>query len=275
MTIAQPAPRVSVVMPTYNQANYLPMALESVLAQTWRDYELIVVNDGSTDDTPRILDDYQARHGFVVIHQLNQKLPSALNTGFRAARGELLTWTSSDNQMLPEMLTELVKALDAAPEVGLVYADWEVIDDDGQFTRTVRTLDFDRHLLMRINFVNACFLYRRACQEAVGLYDPEYLYAEDWEYWLRIAQRFKIQRVPKVLYQYRAHPQSLTATVVAPQAKQRPGKAKLAALLRARKKDWYISKLKWEWLCFRRGSDPRHDLEAAHLNLPPRSPQPS
>ena len=99
--------------------------------------------------------------------------------------------------MLPDMLTELVGALDRWPQVGLVYADWIVIDEVGQAIRTVQTLNFDRHLLMRVNYINACFLYRRICQDKVGLYDPEYLYAEDWEYWLRIAEHFEMRRVPK------------------------------------------------------------------------------
>lgn len=251
------SPRVSVVLPTYNQAEYLPQALDSVLNQTWRDYELVVVNDGSTDDTPRILDEYQQRHSFTVIHQENQKLPRALNTGFRLARGQYLTWTSSDNVMLPHMLEALVDALDCHPQVGLVYADWEVIDEHGVVTGSVQTLDFDRYLLMRTNYINACFLYRRACQDAVGLYDPEYVHAEDWEYWWRISHSFKMMRVSQVLYQYRMHSKSLTETKVLTQADgDSIGYRKLAASFRARPWVWYFSKLKWEWLRLRLGRDP-------------------
>jgi len=251
------SPCVSVVLPTYNQSEYLPQALDSVLNQTWRDYELIVVNDGSTDDTPLILDDYQQRNGFTVINQENQKLPGALNTGFRVARGRYLTWTSSDNVMLPEMLEVLVTALDQYPNVGLVYADWEVIDEHGMDIGAVQTFDFDRHLLIRTNYINACFLYRRACQDMVGLYDPEYIYVEDWEYWLRISRSFKMMRVPQVLYQYRLHGDSLSETNVLTQAGGRSiGYLRLAAQFRARPWAWYFSKLKWEWLRLRLGQDP-------------------
>lgn len=255
------SPRVSVVLPTYNQAEYLPQALDSILNQTWSDYELIVVNDGSTDDTPYILDEYQKRHGFTVIHQDNQKLPRALNTGFRLARGQYLTWTSSDNVMLPHMLETLVDALDRNPQVGLVYADWEVIDEHGAVIGVVQTFDFDRYLLMRTNYINACFLYRRACQDAVGLYDPEYIYAEDWEYWLRISRSFEMMRVTQVLYQFRIHSSSLTKTVVLAQAKGPPKYNKLDTDLRSRPLAWYFSKLKWEWLRFRLGQDPRQCLQ--------------
>jgi glycosyltransferase involved in cell wall biosynthesis len=251
-----------VVLPTYNQSGYLPMALDGVLHQTWRDWELIVVNDGSTDDTRRVLDLYQQRHHFTVIHQENQKLPSALNTGFRQARGQYLTWTSSDNVMLPRMLETLVDALDRHPEVGLVYADWEVIDECGAVIGDVRTLDYDRYLLMRTNYINACFLYRRECQDLLGLYDPEYLYEEDWEYWWRIAQSFKMMRVPQMLYQYRVHGGSLSTMEVLGTARaQSVRRSKLASLFRSRPWTWYYSKLKWEWLRLRLGQDPRLRLE--------------
>jgi glycosyltransferase involved in cell wall biosynthesis len=258
---AKEAPRVSVVLPTYNQAHYLPQALDSVLNQTWRDFELVVVNDGSTDETPRILDEYQRRYGIKVVHQENRKLPGALNTGFRLARGQYLTWTSSDNIMRPRMLEVLVGALDRHPEVGLVYADWEIIDEQGEIVGTVRTFDFDRHLLMRINYINACFLYRRACQEAVGLYDSGYVHVEDWEYWLRISRRFAMMRVPEVLYQYRVHGESLTSREVRSQPEeQSEGYRRLAVVLRSQPLAWYFSKLKWEWLRLRLGRDPREYL---------------
>lgn len=255
--VKEGSPRVSVVLPTYNQAEYLPQALDGVFNQTWRDYELIVVNDGSTDDTPRILDEYRKRYSFTVIHQENQKLPRALNTGFRLARGQYLTWTSSDNVMLPRMLEVLVDALDCHPQVGLVYADWETIDEHGVVIGTAQTFDFDRHLLMRMNYIKACFLYRRACQDVVGLYDPEYIHAEDWEYWLRISRSFQMMRVPQVLYQYRVHSNSLTEVKVLTQAEgHSKGYRKLAADFRARPWAWYFSKLKWEWLRLKLGQDP-------------------
>ncbi|RME78601.1 MAG: glycosyltransferase [Chloroflexi bacterium] len=257
MQTNQPAPRVSVILPVYNQEEYLPAALESVLNQTWQDFELIVVNDGSTDRTPEILETYRRQYGFTVIHQENKKLPGALNTGFQQARGEYLTWTSSDNIMLADMLETLVAALDAHPDVGMVYADWEVIDENGESLGVVHTFDYDPHLLMRDNYINACFLYRRICQETVGLYDPAYILAEDWEYWLRIASRFRLMRVPKVLYRYRVHRGSLTEQEVRSAAEgESVGYRKLAARFRAHPMTWYYSKLKWELLRLKLGKDP-------------------
>ncbi len=255
-------PYVSVVLPTYNQAGYLPAALDGVFNQTWQDFELIVVNDGSTDNTADVLAEYQQRYDFKVIHKQNGKLPRALNTGFEQVCGKYLTWTSSDNIMLPAMLETLVGALDENPDVGFVYADWEVIDEDDELVGTVRTLEHDLHLLMRVNYVNACFMYRRACQQKVGLYDPDYILAEDWEYWWRIARSFKLMRVPRILYQYRVHSTSLTSLEVLTEKQGRSvGYQKLLADFRSKPLDWYLSRLKYEWLKLRLGQDPQLYLQ--------------
>lgn len=251
------SPRVSIVLPTYNQAEYLPQALDSIVNQSWPDWELIIVNDGSTDETPAILERYHRQYGFTVVHQKNQKLPKALNTGFRLAKGDYLTWTSSDNLMLPNMLEVLVQSLDEHPKIGFVYADWEVIDEQDNSLGIVQTLDHNRFLLMRINYINACFLYRRQCQDKLGLYAPEFILAEDWEYWLRISRHFKMMRVPQVLYQYRTHSKSLTEAIVRLQpGGHSEGYRKLEKYLRSRPWAWYYSKLKWEWLRWRVGNEP-------------------
>src|SRR5262249_10919089 len=104
------APRVSVVLPVYNHLRFLPEAIRSVLAQTYRDFELVIVTDGSPDGTKEYLDALTDPR-IVVVHQENRRLPGALNTGFAHARGELLTWVSADNHCAPLFLEALVGAL--------------------------------------------------------------------------------------------------------------------------------------------------------------------
>lgn len=247
-------PTVSIVLPTYNQAHFLCFALDGILRQTFRDFELIVVNDGSTDGTSAVLRTYQEKFPFTVIDQANQKLPRALNTGFREARGKYLTWTSSDNIMLPNMLASLVSALDQNPDIGLVYSDWQIINELGKCVKDIRTLDFDPLLLMRINFINACFLYRRDVQDKIGLYNPDFYLVEDWEYWYRISLFYKMLHVPEVLYQYRVHANSLTRKeVLTKKRKKSPGYDKLKSAFQKNFIQWVLSKLKWE---ITRASDP-------------------
>lgn len=203
--------KVSIVLPTYNQANFLPTALNSIFLQTYRDFELIVVNDGSTDSTVDVLTEYNKIFPFTVINQVNKKLPSALNTGFSQAQGEYLTWTSTDNILLPDMISILVAALETNPTIGLAYADRYLMDDNGVDILRMNTPGYNKYLLLHVNLVQCCFLYRRECQEKVGGYDPTFLYGEDWEYWIRISRYFSMKHIGVALYRYRMHVKSLTS----------------------------------------------------------------
>lgn len=240
---------VSIVMPTYNQAHFLPEALDGVFAQTYPDYELIVVDDGSTDHTSRVLADYRQHHEFTIASQTNQRLPRALNTGVSRARGAYLTWTSSDNIMLPRMLEVLVQALESAPlTVGLVYGDRYLMDDDGNDLGRFDLPDYDPYLLLHANLVHCCFLYRRQCMERVGLFDPEFIYGEDWEYWIRISRFYSMERIPQALYRYRLHGTSMTSDLVRGTA-QNMGYSEFARRIRRRMPlRWTFGKLKWWWL---------------------------
>lgn len=253
-------PTVSVVLPVYNQAAYLPAAIDSVLGQTYRDFELIAVDDGSTDDTPTVLDSYDTRQGFTCVRQDNQGLPRALNAGFARARGLYLTWTSSDNVMLPNMLEVLVRVLESSPSIGLAYADRFFMDEEGRDLGRFNVPGYDPYLLLHVNLVHCCFLYRRACMERIGGYDPDFIYGEDWEYWIRMSQYFGMMRVPQALYRYRLHGGSMTSELVkgTADAIRYPEFAR-----RIRKRmpaRWMIGKLKWWWL---RSRHPDHAAVAA------------
>ncbi len=245
-------------MPTYNQGNYLGEAIDSVLKQTWTDFELIIVNDGSTDETFNLLHDYSNRYPEIrVIHQENRKLPGALNTGFQAARGEFLTWTSSDNRMLPQMIETLLASLLKRPDAGMVFSDWNLIQEDGKYFGQVQTFDFNRYLLMRLNYINVSFLYRRVCQETIGLYDPSFIYVEDWEYWLRLSNHFRVLRIPVCLYEFRIHSGSLTGNGVLKPQKVVQATVKLQKRLKKYETiKWLWSKIVYEFCRLRKGADP-------------------
>jgi glycosyltransferase involved in cell wall biosynthesis len=201
---------ISIILPTYNGSRYLAEAIESCLHQTYENWELIVVDDCSSDATPEIIASYVAKDRRIrsLRHQTNRKLPAALNSGHAAARGSYLTWTSDDNRYLPPAIGEMTRFLEEHPAVGVVYTDCVLIDQEGQYLR-----DYPAQPASQLAYMNALFasfLYRRSVYETVGGYDAELFLAEDWEFWLRAARQFELTPLHKMLYEYRWHDQSLT-----------------------------------------------------------------
>jgi glycosyltransferase involved in cell wall biosynthesis len=203
-------PRVSIVLPVHNGAAYLDQAIGSIRSQTFRDFELICVDDGSTDETPLIL----ARHARsdsrirVITNHPNQGLPGALNTGFSAARGALHGWTSDDNIARPHMLERLVAALDASPDAGIAHANYSVIDAAGSVIGFQKVGPTSEILLG--NRIGAAFLYREEVTRSLGGYDTDLFGVEDYDFWLRAARTFRFVTLDEDLYLYRRHEGSLT-----------------------------------------------------------------
>lgn len=195
-------PAVSIVLPCYNGASHLGQAIESVQEQTFTDWELILVDDCSTDESLAVMERYASLDSRlrIVRNSVNLKLPASLNRGFAEARGRLLTWTSHDNRLAPTMLNEMVAYLDAHPDVGLVTACYDAFDlATGRTLYEVHHPDPQQHLPL-FNCVCYAFLYRRTVMEAVGDYDEGQFLVEDYDYWLRTWLRFPIGKIDKVLY---------------------------------------------------------------------------
>jgi glycosyltransferase involved in cell wall biosynthesis len=200
-----------------------------VLRQTYRNLELILVDDGSVDETPRVLDSYRHDPRVRIIRQTNRKLPAALNTGFAEYKGEYRTWTSDDNVMLPDMLQELVEFLEHHADVEMVYADQELIDENGEpllqsdycpgyqtppggnlicWPRDPGELNFVQN-----NYLGACFLYRAWAGMLVGDYSTSLFGFEDYDYWMRMNALFRVRHFGRrrSLYRYRVHRKSLSS----------------------------------------------------------------
>jgi glycosyltransferase involved in cell wall biosynthesis len=205
-------PLVSIVLPVYNGSRYLEEAIDSCLAQTYTNWELIVVDDCSTDETPEIIARYVQADGRIraVRHEQNRRLPGGLNTGFSLAGGDYLTWTSDDNCYRPEALAELVAFLEGLPEVDLAYADFSLMDSQGEWLMRVTVKNPEA--LAYTNCVGPCFLYRRRVREQVGDYSQEFSGVEDYDYWVRIALAFKLKPLHRDLYLYRSHGAALSFT---------------------------------------------------------------
>lgn len=201
-------PLVSIVLPTFNGARHLSESLRSCLYQTWQRVELIVVVDGSTDDSRAILAQVHDPRLRVLDRGFNRGLPESLNEGFQVATGDYLTWTSDDNRYHATAIARMAEVLEQRSDVGLVYTGYALIDEAGR--RAGEVMARDPATIWKDNPVGACFLYRRSLAEAVGSYRPEKRLIEDYDYWLRASRSFRFAAIDELLYDYREHPLSLT-----------------------------------------------------------------
>jgi glycosyltransferase involved in cell wall biosynthesis len=233
-------PSASIVVPTYNQAQYLPITLDSLWFQQWDELEIIVVNDGSSDATREVLEAYEAGlkterasfassfdaaagtvertyhprypaagRTFTVLHnEVNRGLSDTLSRGFRAASGELCTFIASDDCLLPDMLSELARALDEN-DADFAYADMHVVDDAGRILRRFSLPDYSfEACFCQWYLCGVCKLYKRSLHERFGYFDPAYT-VQDHEAYLRFAMGgARFVHVPRVLANVRSHDQA-------------------------------------------------------------------
>ena len=202
---------VSIVLPTYKRAHVLPSAITSVLNQTYANLELIVVDDNSPDDTRDVVASFSDPRIRYVRNDPNLKLPRALNRGFSLSRGEYLTWTSDDNLYAAAAIEKMVGVM-RTKACDFVYADYyhfTDLDRDGRPLETRHRKLPHTLQLEKGNHIGACFMYARGVYEAVGEYDPELFLVEDYDYFMRIAKRFRICHVAEPLYYFRRHDDAL------------------------------------------------------------------
>lgn len=203
-------PLVSIVVPVYNQGQYLEEALQSLLSQTYRNIEIIALDDGSTDATPEVLKKYTGR--LYEESQSNIGQSRTLNKGWQLAKGELLSYLSGDDALLPEAIATSVNYLTSSPRTVLTYCDFNLIDPHSRPIRQVKTPDFDfrRMITDVICPPGPGPLFRRSAFEKAGLWDPQYQQMPDYDYWLRLGLQGEFVRIPQVLANFRVHESSQT-----------------------------------------------------------------
>jgi glycosyltransferase involved in cell wall biosynthesis len=202
---------VSVIVPTYNMAGYLPLAIQSVLDQTYRHLEIHVVDDGSTDSTREVMNKYVGDERVHYHFQQNRGLPAARNTGIRAAKGGVIALCDADDMWVPNKLELQLPRLWASPTVGVVYTEAEKVDMHGHrlpdgkaWGSEYRVSGWITNQLFVRNVVTGCTsVIRRECFDKVGFYDESLTGAEDYDLWLRISTAYEFVYVPEVTYLYR------------------------------------------------------------------------
>ena len=204
-------PEVSIIIPCYNQAHYLPEAVGSVVNQTFTHWECIIVNDGSGDNTPQIANSlimqYSEKH-IRLINQENKGLAEARNAGIKASKGKYILPLDADDLIHPEMLQKTVSLLKTHPEIAIAYTD---VKHFGSANRIVCAGEYDFKRLCFQNHLNYCSLYRREAWESAGGYDPNMVWGyEDWDFWISCGEKgYYGKRISEPLFMYRVKETSM------------------------------------------------------------------
>ena len=206
-------PKVSVIIPAYNSMTYLPETLQSLLDQTYSDFEALVINDGSTDHTEEWVSQ-QTDPRIKLISQVNKGLSGARNTGIAAATGEYLAFLDADDLWHPTKLEKQVECLDNNPDAGLVYTWVALINEHGVptgrlFKNSQEGNVWEHLILQNIVESGSVAMVRRQCFETCGVFDINLRsFVEDWDMWLRIALHYPFKAISEPLVYYRQHSQS-------------------------------------------------------------------
>ena len=206
-------PKISVIMPAYNAETYIAEAIDSILHQTFPDFELIIINDHSQDRTAQIIRSCQDPRILYLENGENLGVAKALNRGLAAARGEYIARMDADDISLPERLEKQAAFLDAHPQTAVVAGAVELFGSQTgirRFSQTPEKLRVD--LLCGCCFAHPSVMMRRETVLSLGGYDPAFEGAEDYHLWARIAQRYPLASLPDPVLRYRIHPAQVTQT---------------------------------------------------------------
>ncbi len=208
-------PLVSVVIPSYNCAAYLPEALDSVLAQSYANFEILVIDDGSTDQTAKLLQAYCDQHrNITAIRQQNQGVALARNHGIQQAKGEWVAFLDADDMLLPDKLAAQLAVATAHPTAGIIHSGWQRVDSQGNFQLNVEPWYWVPNLTLESwlrwkPVLPSAMLFRRQWLLKAGGFDPRFPPAEDTDLVLRLAlMGCEAKWLPQVTVKYRQHDSS-------------------------------------------------------------------
>jgi CMP-N-acetylneuraminic acid synthetase len=205
-------PKISVIIPVHNYGRYLRQAIQSVLSQQFADYDIIIVNDGSTDNTAEVLREFENRAGIKLItHRENQGLARSCHEAIQASTGEYVIRLDADDYFDENALLVLSSVLENHAEVGVVYPDYFLISEEGKILDYVRLPKVAEEVkLLDLPANGAGPMFRRSCYEAVGGYDLNLRVEDNYDLWLKFLNRFKVYNVNLPLFYYRRHGSNMT-----------------------------------------------------------------
>ena len=209
-------PKVSIIIPTYNRANLLSRAIKSVLNQTFKDFELIIVDDGSTDNTKGVVEEFQKKDSRIkYIWQENSGAPAKpKNTGIRQARGEYVAFLDDDDEWFPKKLEKQIELFE--DNIGFVGCNILIVDQISQLLKKFKMPEypykifFEKLLGGDFTFTSSIVVVKREVLDEFGFFDENLKFGDDWDLWLRISKKYRFAFVPDFLVKYYIHQGSTT-----------------------------------------------------------------
>lgn len=208
--------KVSIIIPTFNRRDYITIALDSVRVQTYKDYEIIIIDDGSSDDTKEVLKPYQENVRY--FYQDNRGIPATRNKGIREAKGDFIAFLDSDDHWLPEKLERQIECFSKHPHYGMVATRCSCTTPEGKFLKKNRPGKSGWILtdLFKANFIRtSSAMIKKECLEEIGLFDESLPECEEYDLWLRIAKQYPIGFIDEPLTVYTDNPQGVSTDSLA------------------------------------------------------------
>ena len=206
-------PKISVIMPAYNAEKYIKEAMDSILNQTYGDFEFIVLNDCSRDRTEEIILSYEDDRIVYVKNEQNMGVAATLNKGLGLAKGDYIARMDADDISMPERFAQQVAALDANPKLAVLGTNTEIFNENGTICTGWSATNPDQmkvDLLFSCGLAHPSVMMRRQVIQAMGGYDLEFEGMEDYDLWCRVAEEHDVSTLPQILFRYRVHGAQVT-----------------------------------------------------------------
>ena len=208
--ISSKKPILTVYITNHNYGNFLEQCIQSILAQTFKDYELLIIDDGSEDHSKDIITKYEAERKVQAIFQRRKGLPVSNNIALKLARGNYIMRLDADDYLDENALSIMIGTIERYPQADMVFSDYYLVDSEGNVTDVVRRHNFDNVRLLDQPAHGACTVIRKSSLKAVGGYDESFKCQDGFDLWLRFTKQYKVRNVNLPLFYYRKHTNSLT-----------------------------------------------------------------
>lgn len=204
--------KVTVYITNYNYQDYIEESINSVLRQTYKNYELLIIDDGSTDDSKEIIEKYRYINNVRIIYQKNKGLNITNNIAMRLADGDYMVRLDADDYWMPDFLEKMVKKIESDPEIGLVFPDYYYIDQNGEVTGIEKRFNFESEVsLLDLPAHGACTMIRLDYLKNLGGYDESFTCQDGYDLWLKFIHAHKVVNINEPLFYYRRHGNNLTS----------------------------------------------------------------